>query len=185
EDVVRILASEPALAARALQIANSAHFRRSDREITDLRTAVSRLGFNLVRSVAVAFAIRQLRLRAEYSAAARAAIEAIWRDSVKVACTGHVLAKHCTHVNPDAALLAGLLHVLGRLYLLMRAEGIGGTADPDVLAAANARHAEIGKLILASLNLPQPLQHAVEHQDDVDHDAERVTVTEVLIAAKL
>ena len=44
DDVVRILSSEPALAARLLRIANSVEFRRMDQDITDLRKAVSRMG---------------------------------------------------------------------------------------------------------------------------------------------
>jgi HD-like signal output (HDOD) protein len=45
DDVVRILSSEPALAARLLRMANSAEFRRATQNITDLRQAVSRMGF--------------------------------------------------------------------------------------------------------------------------------------------
>ncbi|HEX6996886.1 MAG TPA: HDOD domain-containing protein [Gammaproteobacteria bacterium] len=184
DDVVRILSSEPALAAQALRIANSALLRRTDGEITDLRRAVTLMGFNMVRAVAAAFAIHQLRLREGYSAAARAEIETIWRDSVQVASVCAILARHCTHVSADEALLAGLLHVLGRLYIVMRAEGIGGAADPS-LRSASACHALIGKAILAGWGLPAALQRAVERQDDVDYDEERVSPTHVLIAAKL
>lgn len=70
DDVVRILSSEPALAARLLRMANSAEFRRVDQNITDLRMAVTRMGFNMDRSVAVAFAMRQLRRKDTYSPAA-------------------------------------------------------------------------------------------------------------------
>lgn len=184
EDVVKVLSSEPALAARALQIANSVQFRRAGPEVADLRTAVSRLGFNLVRSIAVAYAIHQLRLRETYSPSARAEIEAIWRTSLKVAAACYVLAKHCTRVNPDQALLAGLLHVMGRLYIVMRAEGIGGAPDAELAKAAAAYQGEIARMLLASWGLPETLQHAVEHQDDLDHDAGTITVTDVLIAAK-
>lgn len=184
DDVVKILRSEPALAARALQIANSAQFRPRHHAITELRTAVSRLGFNLVRSVAVAFAIRQLRLREAYSAAARAEIESTWRDSLKVASTAYVLARHCGGVNPEEALLAGLLHVLGRLYVVMRAEGVGGSADVQSLRTASGWQGELARLILASWELPEALQHAVAHQDDLEYEAAEVSVTDVLIAAK-
>jgi len=183
-DVVRVLGSEPALAARALQIANSAQFRRAGPEVTDLRTAVSRLGFNLVRSIAVAHAILQLRLRETYSPAAKAELESIWRRSIDVAAASYVVAKHCTPVNPDHALLAGLLHVLGRLYVVMRAEGIGVAPDAEVAAAAAGHEGRIGRLILAGWGLPQSLQDAVEHQDELDHPGEEITVTHVLIAAK-
>jgi len=184
EDVVKVLSSEPALAARALQIANSVQFRRAGPEVTDLRTAVSRLGFNLVRSIAVAYAIHQLRLRETYSPSARAQIEVIWRTSLEVAAACYVLAKHCTSVNPDQALLAGLLHVMGRLYIVMRAEGIGGAPDAEIAKTAVAYQGEIARMLLASWGLPQTLQHAVEHQDDLDYDAGTITVTDVLIAAK-
>lgn len=184
DDVVRVLSSEPALAARALQIANSVQFRRAGAEVTDLRTAVSRLGFNLVRSIAVAHAIQQLRLRETYSQAARRELEAIWRSSIDVAAASYVIAKHCARVNPDQALLAGLLHVLGRLYIVMRAEGIGGASDTALAEAANAHQGEVGKIILACWGLPETLQHAVEHQDDLQYAGDSIGLTDVLIAAK-
>ena len=184
DDVVRVLSAEPALAARALHIANSVQFRRAGPEVTDLRTAVNRLGFNLVRSIAVAHAIQQLRLRETYSASARRELESIWRSSIDVAAAAYVIARHCTQVNPEQALLAGLLHVLGRLYIVMRAEGIGGARDTELASAAAAHQATIGKLILASWGLPESLQHAVEHQDDVDYAGDGIDVTHVLIAAK-
>lgn len=184
DDVVRVLSAEPALAARALQIANSVQFRRTGPEVTDLRTAVNRLGFNLVRSIAVAHAIQQLRLRETYSASARRELESIWRSSIDVAAAAYVIARHCTQVNPDQVLLAGLLHVLGRLYIVMRAEGIGGARDAELANAAATHQAKVGQLILASWGLPESLQHAVEHQDDLDYAADGIDVTHVLITAK-
>src|SRR5271154_2045967 len=55
--VVRVVGSEPALAARLMQISNSAALNFSGKPITELRTAISRMGFNMVRSAAIAFAI--------------------------------------------------------------------------------------------------------------------------------
>ncbi|MBN1239949.1 MAG: HDOD domain-containing protein [Gammaproteobacteria bacterium] len=185
DDVVKLLSSEPALAAQALRIANSVAFRRRDGDITDLRGAVNRIGFNLVRTIAVAFAIQQLRLRETYSQEARAEIASIWRDSLSTASICFVLARHCTQLNADQALLAGLLHVLGRLYLVMRAESGDAPAGDEALGAALAWHAEIGKAILAGWGLSESLQSAIEHQDDVDYEAEAVSLTDVLIAAKL
>src|SRR5215218_1528836 len=55
DKVVRVVGSEPALAARLLQLANSAAMNFSGKAVTDLRTAVNRMGFNMVRSAAIAF----------------------------------------------------------------------------------------------------------------------------------
>jgi len=61
EKVVRVVGSEPALAARLMQIANSAAINFTGKAITELRTAIARMGFNMVRSAAIAFAMSQLK----------------------------------------------------------------------------------------------------------------------------
>lgn len=183
-EIVAILSSDPALAARILRTANSVAFKRADKEITDLRTAVTRMGFNMVRTIAVAFAMRQLRQRDLYSAEARDEIESIWRDSLNIATVCCVIAKYCTRLNADQALLTGLLHGLGRLYIVMRAEE--ADADVDVRALASGWQASIGKAILDSWGLPETLQHAVEHQDELTMAMEgEASLTDVLIAAKV
>lgn len=183
-EIVAILSSDPALAARILRTANSVAFKRADKEITDLRTAVTRMGFNMVRTIAVAFAMRQLRQRDLYSAEARDEIESIWRDSLQIATICYVIAKHYTRLNADQALLTGLLHGLGRLYIVMRAEEID--AAVDLREVTSGWQASIGKAILDSWGLPETLQHAVEHQDELTTAMEGETsLTDVLISAKV
>ena len=188
DEIVRILSSEPALAARLLRIANSVEFRRMDQDITDLRKAVSRMGFNMVRSVSVAFAMRALRKKDTYSPAAQLELERAWKESIDVAAACFVIAKRFTKVNPDQALLTGLLHVLGRLYIIMRAKDV----DVEQMSEAQMRevvdgwHASIGKAILESWGLPEALQSAVEHQDEFETELDgAVSLTDILIAAKL
>jgi len=186
DDIVRILSSEPALAARLLRMANSAEFRRVDQNITDLRKAVARMGFNMVRSVAVAFAMRQLRRKDTYSPSAQAQLEQAWGDSLDASALCFVIAKRFTRLNPDQALLTGLLHVLGRLYIIMRSKDTAELSDAEMRAVIDGWHASIGKAILESWGLPEELQHAVEHQDELEaaQDGD-VSITDVLIAAKL
>ena len=57
----RVVGSEPALAARLLRIANSASLNRSGRQVTELRTAISRIGYNMVRSASLSFSMNQMR----------------------------------------------------------------------------------------------------------------------------
>lgn len=186
DDIVKILSSEPALAARLLRIANSAEFRRMDQDVTDLRRAISRMGFNMVRSVAVAFAMRQLRRKDSYTPAAQAELEQAWNESMETAAACFVIAKRFTRLNPDQALLTGLLHVLGRLYIIMRSKEAEELSDQEFRDVVNSWHASIGKAILETWGLPEALQSAVEHQDELDIELEGdVTLTDVLIAAKL
>ena len=186
DDVVRILSSEPALAARLLRIANSVEFRRMDQEITDLRRAVSRMGFNMVRSVSVAFAMRQLRRKDSYSETTRSQLETIWRESLEIAAACFVIAKRRTKVNPEQALLTGLLHVLGRLYIVMRAEDMEELSEADMLEVIGSWDAAVCKAILESWGLPEAMQTAVEHQNEFDVELEGpATLTDILIAARV
>jgi HD-like signal output (HDOD) protein len=186
DDIVRILSSEPALAARLLRIANSAEFRRMDQDVTDLRKAVSRMGFNMVRSVAVAFAMRQLRRKDSYTPVAQAELEQAWKESIEIAAACFVIAKKFTRLNADQALLTGLLHVLGRLYIIMRSKDAEELSEAEFRDVVNGWHASIGKAILESWGLPETLLNAIEHQDEFDIEMDGdVSLTDVLIAAKL
>src|SRR5690606_23315479 len=114
---------------------------------------------------------------------------AIWRESLHLAAVCHVLARRCTRLNADQALLAGLLHGLGRLYIVMRAEDSDDFTlfhpDVDIRDVASGWQAAIGKAILDKWGLPEAIQHAVEHQDDFDAELEGPeSLTDVLIAAK-
>lgn len=197
-DIVEILSSDPGLAARILRIANSAAFRAAAGEITDLRNAVSRLGFSMVRTVAVEFALRQLRRQDVKSPVAQEEIKTIWQDSLEVACICYVIARHYTRVNADQALLTGLLHGLGRLYIVMRAESMTDVTAAEIREVTEGWQATIGKAILETWSLPEALQHAVQHQDDLEYDRRNdeqdaqlagteggVSLTDILIVAKI
>src|ERR1700686_5112019 len=77
EKIVGIVGAEPALAARLLQLANSAAIIGSAKKITDLRVAIARIGLNLVRSSSIAFAVSQLTKSEDLRAA---------REPLRVLC---------------------------------------------------------------------------------------------------
>ena len=56
----KLVAAEPLLSARVVAMANSVAYNRAGREITDVRTAVVRMGFRTVRSLATALVTRQM-----------------------------------------------------------------------------------------------------------------------------
>ncbi len=119
DSVQKAVGSEAALAARIMQMANSAALNRSGRVVQDLKAAIARIGFNLVRSAALVFAMSQMR-KAQQLEPVRHLLQAHWQRSNKVAAFCHLVARKFTTVNPDTALLAGLLHGVGRLYIISR-----------------------------------------------------------------
>lgn len=168
EKVVRVVGSEPALAARLLQLANSAALNFSGKQVQDLRTAVARMGFNMVRSAAIAFAMSQLK-KVDALKGLEKPLEALWSRSAAVAAMSHAVARRFSKVNPDTALLAGLLHGIGQLYILTR------TAKHPKLFANEAVyhnivrdwHSSIAKALLENWNFGDEIVDAVGNYEDI------------------
>src|SRR4051812_23759961 len=185
DDVVRVISAEPALAARLLQLANSAALNPNGRRLNDLRTAVSRIGFNMARSAAIAFAMSQLR-RAEAYKGVHEPLSALWQESVHVAAMCHLVAKRFTQVNADTALLAGLLQSVGKLYLLTRAVRFPALlADTGTYQKLVAEwHGRLAEAILRNWELSDDIVNAVVASGDLERDHEGTTdLTDVLAVA--
>lgn len=119
DDVVRMVSAEPSLAVRLLQLANSVALNPSGQRITALRLAISRIGFNLARSATIAFAMSQMR-RAEAWRGLEHRFRELWEESAGLAAVSHAVAKRSRGVNADQALFAGMLHTVGKLFVLTR-----------------------------------------------------------------
>jgi HD-like signal output (HDOD) protein len=182
DDVVRIISAEPALAARLLQLANSAALNATGKRVTDLRAAISRIGFNMARSATIAFAMSQLR-RAEAYKGLDAPLTELWNRSTHVAAVSRCVARRFSKVNADESLLAGLLQGVGRLYLLTRA-----VRFPALLADAGAYqrivadwHGRIAQAILRNWEMAEEIVHAVVASENTEREHEGVTdLTDVL-----
>jgi HD-like signal output (HDOD) protein len=187
DQVVRVVGSEPALSARLLRIANSASLNRSGKPVTDLRTAINRIGHNVVRSASISFAMAQIRKSNEL-AGLEDQLRQLWRESTSVAALSFVLARTCTRVNPDEALLTGMMHGIGKLYVLTRAVShpelftSGGTIEQIVAEW----HASIGKAILENWEFPESMAQAVGEQEELArHGSAQADLSDVLAVAIL
>ena len=60
-DIARIVGSEPVLSGQLLRLCNSAAFNVGAKPVSDLRTAIARLGFSMVRNVAISVGMQQLK----------------------------------------------------------------------------------------------------------------------------
>jgi len=188
KEIVDRVNTEPALAARLIQLANSVAFNTSGREVGEPRAAITQLGFNIVRSTATAFAIRQLEQQ-EWLQPVRPELARIWRRSNGVAAICHVLGEEADGLRADEALAAGLFHQLGNLYLLTRAhgEGLEVANNPAWEETTRSWHPTIARAFMESWGMPEHLAEAVENQDAVaGGDSDNLPLyTRLLSSAKL
>jgi HD-like signal output (HDOD) protein len=185
ETVVLVVGSEPMLAAKLMNMANSAALNPSDRKIVDLRTAVARVGFNIVRSAALTFAVEQLRKSADFQHLTPQ-LDVMWKDSVQTAALSHVIARRFTSLNGDTALLTGLMHNVGRIYILTRAGKFPALiADPlGFNQITRDWHANVARAVLENWRMPGEIVEAVGGYEDMDRELRGpVTLTDVLSLA--
>lgn len=185
--VLRVVGSEPTLAARLLQIANSAALNQSGKAVPDLRSAVQRMGLNMVRSAAMAFAMSQMKKAADLKGL-ETPLAALWQRCTGVASMSYVVARRLTKINPDTAMLAGLLHGVGELYILTRAH-----KHPDLFADQPAYdqivrewHGSVAKALLENWEMSEEVVEAVSEFEDLERrHAGPADLTDVLTVAHL
>lgn len=168
KDLVAIIESEPVLSARLLQLANSAAMNAAGNSVTTIKLAISRLGFNLVRLTAMSHAMRQME-RQQALQPIRADLGAIWKASNEVAAICYVVARRAFGRQPDEAMLAGLLHGIGGLYILTQTQRLDPAmrADPGFQAVLQDWQPRLGKAILDTWGLPERIGLAVASQDEL------------------
>lgn len=182
--VARLVATEPGLAARVMILANSVIMNPGGTPITELRTAVTRIGFRNVRSTSIAYAIAKLRQANDLSGI-RAGLEVFWRDALGVASLAHAVARRSGKVNADEALLLGLVHNIGKVYILSRAHRYSQlfVSDDDVTHIMGDWHTNVGKAIIESWGFAPHLVLALNEHEDAQRDVRQADLADVLHVA--
>jgi HD-like signal output (HDOD) protein len=185
--IVRVIGSEPVLATQLVRMANSAALNPSGTAVMDLRTAVARCGLDTVRSATIAFAIQQLR-HAPSLKGLEKQLGVLWRRGVQVASLSHAVAKRLTGaaVSPDAAMLAGLLQGIGRLYILTRASRYPSLfADPlTYQTIEHDWHLSIAAALLENWGMADDIVQAVHDSENFDREPRGTpALADVLVVA--
>ena len=169
EHVARVVGSDPIFTARLLKVANSAMVNGAGVKITDIRMAVTRMGFKMAYNTAVAIAVDQL-LHSNSVEELRPYLEDLWGHSMKVGALSYVIAKKLTTLNADEAMLAGLLHDIGKYYILTRSERYPVLfSEPGMLEDIMKQwHTGVGRSILDAWNFNEEIAKAADEHETLD-----------------
>lgn len=152
----QVISSDAALTARIIKVVNSP-LLRSNVEISDLNTAINRLGMNYTASLAMGLAMEQM-FQATSDVIDRR-LRDVWTRSTEVAGISHILCRQFTRLMPDQATLAGLVHQIGVLPILTYAEANSRLlSDSFTLETVIERlHPQLGQRILQAWEFPPAL----------------------------
>jgi hypothetical protein len=106
--------------------------------------------------------LRQLEGTSAPAAQRRAAAQ-LWEHSAHVAALAQVLARRVTHLDPEIAMFAGIVHEVGGFYLLSRAADFPALLDEELADLDSDAEAIVGRAVLRALTVPERVMSAIEY----------------------
>jgi hypothetical protein len=161
DQLAKLVRAEPLLAARVVAMANSVVYNRSGRVTTDIRNAVSSIGFKALSNVAMALVVRQMEGMSKDDAH-RALAARLWEHTAQVASLAYVIARRVTHQNPDTAFFAGIVHDVGGFFLISRAASFPGLLEGPLEDWYRSGEIRLGRPLLKALSVPEAVVEAIE-----------------------
>jgi HD-like signal output (HDOD) protein len=139
-----------------------------------------------VHTATIAYAVRQLRSSAALHI--QKPLEELWQRNVLLASLCHVFARRYSQVNPGTALLTGMLHGMGRLYIMTRA-----AQYPALFANLASYHAverdwhlSMAAALLESWKVADEIVQAVRDSEDLASEVRAPSgLKDLLLAANL
>lgn len=181
-DIVNSINEDQALSAQVLKMANSAAFCGLKRSETIKDSAV-RLGTQQITNLAMAAS--QAALHTSDNPVVNDIMQDLWLHSHACALGCRSLALKTGHKDlADQAYMAGLLHDIGKLYILKAMEQISQDKETGIvldreliLGVFNEMHVELGCRLMDHWNIPSVYRAIV-----ADHHSEHVDAHDTLLA---
>lgn len=168
-DIAKVIQLDPAITARIISTVNSPLYA-STRRIENCPDAITRLGRQVTRNLVVSFVLKSL-FRTRYPELRKRMAE-LWKHSRQVAALCHVLARKTKGLDPDKAMLAGLIHDIGIVPIISAAKAYPQLAEnPEVLEKTiNRLRAEVGNLVLRRWDFLEGFSDIALHAEDWGRD---------------
>ncbi len=183
-DLTTILARDVALSARMIKVANSPLIRASV-PVSDIKTAVSRLGIDLTSNLAMGLAMEQMFQATSDMVDKR--MRACWSKSIEIAASSQVLARHFTNLEPEKALLAGLTHQIGKLPILAFAENNESLLNDSFALnkVLTVLHPSLGSYILKMWDFPEDIVSVSKNYLQFSRQGDKLDYADIVQVATL
>jgi len=163
EEIGALIEKDQVLSAKVLRLANSPFYGFPSR-IASVAHAVVVLGLNVVKGLTLcATAFDMMK---------NAGMNELWRHSLGVAITSHILGTKAALKNPEEVFVAGLLHDIGKVVLYVKWPDVGRqitaasrkTGRSLMEAEQNlfdVTHADVGGWLATAWHLPTSLREPI------------------------
>ncbi len=184
-EAVEIIQIDPPIVTKLIQVANSALYTTGS-PITNCHDAVARIGLDATRNLVMGISLKQLFNCKDPEL--MKGMHMLWQNSLYVSSLAFVLAQECSKINPEDALLAGLIADIGASPLLHFAEQFPDEypSFEELMASLTYLRAPVGALVLHTLGFSEQLSNIPHHAENWLYDSgPDLTVDDIVILAKL
>jgi HD-like signal output (HDOD) protein len=183
-DAVSIVNLDPVIASKLIQTVNSPLYRTLT-PAASCHDAVNRLGLNTTRTIVTSLCMKNL-FQGKNKVIKKKFYE-IWRQSIQMASISRTLAMINGEIDPDEAMLAGLVHNIGAIPLLKFADSKPEDANllENIDTCLSYSQGVIGTYILKKWEFPENMVNIPIHYDDWFYDAgDQLTLSDIVILAR-
>lgn len=165
--LAQVISTDSAISARIMKVVNSSLYQHSRTKADNLQAAISRLGTTLVNTLVTNLAIIQL-MRCPRGAITEY-LDRVFNHSCEVASIAFALARRFTKIDPEQAMLAGMVHDIGYLPILQKAVCLPHIwSDEQCLKRLLTElHAPVGGFILQNWGFNQDMVDMVVRHEHV------------------
>lgn len=166
-ELEKIILQDQSFSTRILRIANSPYYGRG-RSIDTISTAIILIGFNTMKNLVVAASLKDLHRKFGLFE------QRLWEHSLGVSIAASLLAEETQMLRSEEALVAGLIHDVGKTVLnnsmpesysvvieKVYEEGFPFIRVEDEMLGFN--HCNVGGLIARKWKLPRSLEVVIEY----------------------
>lgn len=185
DNIAQVITRDPSLTTRLLKVANNALYK-SNHKISNLPLAISRMGLQLVKTLVTSHAITQMFNQPK--GALKPFFSDLHKHSIEVSAHAYAIATHYTKLNPDDALLAGLVHNIGYLPMAKCIETFPEIEkEPGLLIEVMGKvHTQVGQMILTSWSFPKNIiDAAIHYEHQFRSGSPEIDLTDIVIIAGL
>lgn len=183
--IVTLVSGDPVIAAQLIKAANSAaHADKA--KVNNVSAAISRLGYRALRNLVLNITMSRLA-KADLPAVKRL-LANHWEHSREVAVISHMLAKNHRHLNPDQAMLAGLIHDIGTLPLCIHVDKMRSDIDGELLDGLILQfRSHIGEKLLRAWGFPEEIIEVIPEHENLQREPadQRASYADIVTVANL
>ena len=160
-----IVQSDPVITTRIIKVANSAIFG-GNKNVTSIKKAIALIGMDAVHAIVISAVLRDL-FKPE-SVLIKKMMTRYYEHSMRLGVISYVLAKGMTGYNRDHAFLAGLLHDIGVIPLLVVADRHAELShqEENLNVIIDQLKGKVGSMLLKNWGFDNDLCNAAAHAYD-------------------